>query len=162
MTLNNSNYSSQGVFKMINDKLNLSGKLKIDHYDSSMNLIDSKNLNNLIVTQGKIWIMSRAIGNTTSLMTRIGIGAGTNPPALTDTSLQTQIGPRSSLDSVSQNDNQATYVATFGPVSYDTTITEAGLFSAASGGIMLSRVLFTAINKSAADTIVISWVITLN
>jgi hypothetical protein len=40
-------------------------------------------------------------------------------------------------------------------------ITEAGIFNASSSGTLLSHVVFSAINKGAADSLTITWTITV-
>jgi hypothetical protein len=41
-------------------------------------------------------------------------------------------------------------------------VTEAGLFSAVSAGTLLCRTVFSVINKGAADTLGITWTVTVN
>ena len=49
------------------------------------------------------------------------------------------------------------YVATFGAGVATGTLTEAGIFNAASSGTMFSRTVFAAINKTASDSVTITW-----
>ena len=41
-------------------------------------------------------------------------------------------------------------------------VVEAGIFNASSSGTMLCRVVFSAINKAADDTMSVTWTITLS
>jgi len=41
-------------------------------------------------------------------------------------------------------------------------VSEAGIFNASSAGDMLARTVFSTINKAAADTLGITWTITVN
>jgi hypothetical protein len=51
--------------------------------------------------------------------------------------------------------------ATFGPGVNTGAITEAGLFSASSGGTMFARKVFGVYTKEAGDTVVFTWQITI-
>jgi len=48
------------------------------------------------------------------------------------------------------------------PAAAGAAITEAGIFNAASSGDMLCRTVFAVLNKAAADSMVITWTITLS
>jgi hypothetical protein len=41
-------------------------------------------------------------------------------------------------------------------------ITEAGIFNAATGGTMLCRTTFPVINKGSADSLAVTWVVTVS
>ena len=41
-------------------------------------------------------------------------------------------------------------------------VTEAGIFNAGSGGTMLCRTTFPAVNKASGDSIAITWVVTVS
>lgn len=51
-------------------------------------------------------------------------------------------------------------VGTFGPGNAVGAITEAGVFTASSGGTMLARQVFAVINKDSDDSLEITWEIT--
>ena len=117
-------------------------------------------VNNLVVTTGKNFLASAILNNSTSPFTQIGVGTGTNAAALTDTTLQAQIH-RAAFTSSSVAGNVAQMVLTMGPGVATGAITEAGIFNAPSGGTMLSRVVFSAINKGSGDTLIITWNVTV-
>jgi hypothetical protein len=52
-------------------------------------------------------------------------------------------------------------VATFPAGTGTGAITEAGILNAASAGILLCRTTFSVINKGAADTLGITWTVTV-
>jgi hypothetical protein len=54
------------------------------------------------------------------------------------------------------------YVATFPAGTGTGAVTEAGLFNASSAGTLLCRTVFSVINKGAADTLGITWTVTVN
>lgn len=98
-----------------------------------------------------------------AVMGYIGVGTGTTAAAAGDTGLQTPLGSRAA----------STYAHTTGTKVFTQSvvlaagvatgaITEAGVFNAASGGTMLDRVVFSAINKAAGDSLTITFTFTLS
>jgi hypothetical protein len=98
---------------------------------------------------------------TTTAMSHMAIGTGTSAAAAGDTTLGTEAG-RVTLTSTTVTANAVAYVATFGAGTGTGAITEAGLFNASSSGDMLCRTVFSVINKGAADTLGITWTVTVN
>lgn len=145
---------------MIKEYVDAIGTLKIQLYNEFGNLILEKDLKNLVVATGKNWIVSRMGGNTSNIMTHMGLGTGTALPAQGDIGLGSPLS-RIALQSSNITDNTISYVATFGPGVNTGAVTEAGIFNAASGGTMLNRTTFDVVNKSAADTIIITWNVTV-
>jgi flavin-dependent dehydrogenase len=66
------------------------------------------------------------------------------------------------LDSLTANVGVVTHTSTFEAGDATGAITEAGIFNAASGGQMLARTVFPAVNKSSTDTLAITWVVTIS
>ena len=58
--------------------------------------------------------------------------------------------------------NAIAYVATWAANDATAALTEAGIFDAASGGDMLCRTKFDVVNKGAADSMTITWTITVS
>jgi len=89
-------------------------------------------------------------------MSRIAIGTGTAAPADTDTALGSEVARLSATYSHSSGTNYHTLEAEFSfAASY--AITEAGLFNQDSGGTMLARHTFAAINVASGDTLRVTW-----
>lgn len=147
---------------MITENLKATGTLTIKHLDGSGKLINSYDLKNLVVTTGKNYFTSRAVGVAKPVMSHMALGSGTTAASLPDTSLQTQISTRVTLGSTVLSNNIITYETTFGPGICTGAITEAGIFNAATLGDMLCRTTFSVVNKAAPDTIIITWNVTLN
>ena len=116
---------------------------------------------NLIVDNGKNGIADQLIASPTiTKPTHMGIGTGTTAPAAGNTALVTEIGTRGSLTK-SRSGNVVTMVATFAAGNGTGAITEAGIFTASSGGTMYSRITFSVINKGANDTLELTWTYTI-
>ena len=141
---------------MLEEKLKLTGKLSI-----AINNEIVKEVDNLVVTDGKEFVASRMKDTTDGAMSHMAIGTGSTAAAAGDTTLGTEAG-RVALTSTTVTANAVAYVATFGAGTGTGAITEAGLFNASSSGDMLCRTVFSVINKGAADTLGITWTVTVN
>jgi hypothetical protein len=116
---------------------------------------------NLIVQVGKNFLASAVINNSTSPFVGMAIGTGTNAASLSDTTLQIE-SVRAAFTTYSVTTNVVSLSNTYAAGTGTGAVTEAGIFNnATSGGTMLSRVVFSAVNKSAADTLTINWTITV-
>jgi hypothetical protein len=144
-----------------NNEVKLTGMLTINRFDSTGALVESVEHKNLIVTNGKNFIASRMAGTASAVMSHMAVGTGTNAATVTDTALNTQNGIVE-LTSTTATDNTVTYTATFPAGTGTGALTEAGIFNAASAGAMLCRTVFPTINKQAADSISITWVVTIS
>jgi hypothetical protein len=146
---------------MIQDSIKVTGELKITVTNPNGNVTQETVIPNLVVTSGKDYIAERMKDATTTAMSHMAIGTGSTAAAAGDTTLGTEAG-RVTLTSTTVTANAVAYVATFGAGTGTGAITEAGLFNASSSGDMLCRTVFSVINKGAADTLGITWTVTVN
>ena len=115
---------------------------------------------NLVVDSGLAYILSALFSaDRTSIMNYIAIGSGTVAPAASNTALGAEISRIAS--SVTFSANVATVTATFGAGVGTGAISEAGIFNAATNGIMLDRVVFSVKNKDADDVFTVTFEITV-
>lgn len=122
---------------------------------------DSREIKNLVVTNGLGFIASRMRDASASVMSHMAVGSGTAAAALANAALGTELG-RVALTSTTVTGNQVTFIATFPAGTGTGALTEAGIFNAASAGTMLCRTLFSVVNKDAGDTLSITWTITIS
>ena len=141
---------------MINDGLILKGKLAI-----ALNGETVKEVDNLVVTAGKGFVASRMKDASTTAMTHMAIGTGSTAAAASNTALGSQ-SARTTLTSTTVSGADITYVDTFPAGTGTGAITEAGILNASSGGTLLCRTVFSVINKASADTLGITWTVTVN
>jgi len=146
---------------MLHDSIILTGALKIVLADAEGNIKDELEVPNLVVDVGKNFIASRMIGTTDDIMSHMAIGTGTTSPAGGDTTVESEVG-RVALTSNVRTDNAIAYVATFPAGTGTGAITEAGILNDSTGGILLCRTTFSVINKGAADTLGITWTVSVN
>lgn len=145
---------------MIHDGIKLKGRLKIEVTGPDGNVIDTKEVDNLVVTDGKEYVASRMAGTSASVMSHMAIGDNSTAAAVGQSELSNEVA-RVSLTSTSVNDNDVVYVATF-PANTPSTqksVVEAGIFNGGSTGTMLCRTVFGTITKSASDSLTITWTV---
>ena len=140
---------------MINDNLALTGALTIE-----VNDVVVQKTNNLVVTAGKDWVADR-MNDVNTVMTHMALGTGTTAAAAGDTTLVTELD-RNVLTSTTVVNNTIAYACTWAAGDGTGAITEAGIFDASTAGDMLARTVFSVVNKGAADSITITWTITIS
>jgi hypothetical protein len=145
---------------MMNDGLKLRGDVALVLRDKHGNVKDERNIKNLIVDTGLNFICDR-MKNDETAMTHMALGSGSTAAAAGDTSLGSQLGSREALDSDTVSANTITYTSSFEANDATGSVTEAGIFNAASGGTMLCRTVFAVVNKGADDSLSVTWTITL-
>lgn len=148
------------------DNLKVKGELKIEMFDGNGVKYFEKNEKNLAVLVGREWIAARLkdTGLPTQ-MTHMELGQGATATSATDTDVNVPFAPRArvalSVAGGTVTSNSVTYTGTFGPGVGTGPVTEAILVNASSGGTVLCRTVFGVLTKPAADTISISWTISI-
>jgi hypothetical protein len=141
---------------MVNENLKLTGALTIALNDEVVHEVD-----NLVVTAGKNYVASRMKDTTKAAMTHMAVGTGTTEALAAQTALVTE-NDRNTLTSTTVTANAIAYVCTWAAGDATAALTEAGIFNASSGGDMLCRTVFSVVNKAAADSMTITWTVTVS
>ena len=142
---------------MINDNLALTGALTI-----AVNNEVIQETNNLVVSVGKEWVADR-MADANTVMTHMAIGTGTTAAAAGDTALGTELDRNAlTVSGGTVSTNTIQYACTWAAGDGTGAITEAGIFDASSAGDMLARTVFDVVNKGAADSMTITWTITVS
>lgn len=148
---------------MIDETMQLQGAMTLIVRRASGD-IETVHKDNIIVNVGFDFIAD-AIGKSASrpsVMGFIALGTGTTAAAASQSALVFEL-----------DRNAATYAHTTGTKAFSFTadfpagdgtgaITEAGVFNAASGGIMLDRVVFPVVNKGADDSLTAVFTFTMS
>lgn len=147
---------------MVNDSLKFKGFLDIYLKDETGAVKQELHVPNLITTAGKNFIADQ-LSNTpgSTKMTHMAIGTSSTAAAVGDTTLGTELD-RNALTSSTDSGAVLTLVGDWAAGDGTGAITEAGIFNAASSGVMLARSVFSVINKGAGDTLSITWTITIS
>lgn len=128
-------------------------------------VIDSREIKNLIVTAGKAGMASRLNGSGgEAAFTYLAVGIGTGAAAAGDTTLGSEItdsGLARAAATVSRvtttvTNDTARLVYSW-TVSGTKAVTEAGAFNASSAGTLLGRQVFSAINVESGDTLQLTY-----
>lgn len=119
----------------------------------------------LVPTAGKAFIAGKLSGDDADTPNRIAWGTGTTDPVAGNTALETEASEAratATLSRVTTTTTNDTFQAV-GTLTADgtKTISEAGLFDAASGGDMIVRATFAGIPLVSGDQIQITWKIQL-
>lgn len=147
------------------ESLRVCGHLTFVLRDRYGRVKELRRVHNLIVNTGLGHITARLVGTSQGVMSHMALGAGSSVVAAGNTTLGSQLGSREAFESVVRqglSSESVVYVATFDPGEATGAITEAGIFNAASAGVMLCRTVFAVINKSASDTLQVTWTVTFS
>ncbi len=150
---------------MLNDKLKLTGEVKLVLRDKAGNIKDTREVKNLVVRSGLAFIISRMAGTSKGVMSHMALGSSSTAASPEQSDLVSMLGSREALDSTTITgtyNEKIQYVATFEAGDATGAVVEAGVFNASVGGDMLCRTVFSVVNKAADDTLAITWTITLS
>jgi hypothetical protein len=157
---------------MAQDSLKIKGHARFVLTDENGNIKDVREAENMIVSGGLAMIaMAMSRVTNTYICSGMGVGTGTTPVATTDINLETSAA-YVALTSAGQGSEAASshsviYTATFNPGVGTAALTEAVICCAASAygdkpvGNILNHLVFSVINKAAADTLAVTWTVVL-
>jgi hypothetical protein len=143
----------------MNDNMRIDVNCFVKLYDENGDLKDSREVHNTVTTAGKAGIADQVLASPT--LTKMGwMAIGTGSPAAN--ALGTELD-RNAFTSKTRNTNVVTVIGDWAAGDGTGAITEAGTFDQASiGGNMWMSCSFSVINKAAADTLQITWTLTVN
>lgn len=145
---------------MFTESVKVLGNLSVKLYDETGLIKDTREVKNLVVAVGKDLIASRLVGNALPIPSHMALGSSSTAASTSQTALGGELG-RVVLDSTARTNNTISYVATFAAGTATGTVQEAGIFNDGSSGNMLCRTTFSAVNKAAGDTVVVTWNVTV-
>lgn len=155
----------------MNQGAKLNGWIKIDHFDTEGNLIETVETPNALTNTGFTEVAGLFCSDQSGSYTAfdyIAVGTGTTAATATNTQLgteETQNGltraaSTGTLVQVNVANDTAQLVKSF-TVTGNVAVTESGVFNASSAGTMLCRQTFSAINVANGDTLQITWKVTV-
>ncbi len=142
-------------------EIKLKANVLIERRTKDGKVLDKEELHNLIVSVGKERVAKLINGVSTTYFRAIAIGIGTNAPADTDTSLQSEY-TRALATTSYEAGNKAVFEHTFS-FTEAVSITEAGIFDSdsVSGSTMLNRFTFSAKNVDVDTNLYVKVTITV-
>jgi len=139
--------------------------VRITALDKDGNIKDERHISNLVTNAGFAGMASRCNGDgAEAAFTYIAVGTGTTAAAVGNTTLQTETAASglsraagtASRTTTDVTNDTASLTKTF-TVSGTVAVTESGVLNAASGGTLLSRQTFTAVNVVNGDSLQVTW-----
>lgn len=153
---------SVGRGRLLHEAVALRGRVLVELHGPDGHLKARRQVDNLVVTAGKNHVADRLSSSPAEgAMSHMAVGTGSTAPAAGNTTLGAEID-RNALTSFIDAGNVVTYVGDWAAGdATNSAIAEAGIFNAGAAGTMLARATFTAIDKGAADTLKITWTVTV-
>lgn len=162
-------YAQRAAELEFQDCIKMRGCLELQLLDPDGNPVPDtyRKVNNVVVTAGRSYVLSRIQSSTpqTDVINAIAVGTSTTAPATGDTLLGSEalrIAIATFVTSGLTN-NPPSWQAqcTFATNQANTTLGEAGMFNATGANVvtMLSHVTFATISKATSNTLAISYTI---
>jgi hypothetical protein len=143
------------------DSSKVTGMVNVVVRDDAGKIKQEFTVPNLVVDTGLAFIASRMKDTTDAAMSHMAVGTDNTAANAADTTLGTELD-RVALTSTIVSTNSIAYVATFSAGTGTGALTEAGLFNDPTTGTMLCRTVFAVINKGAADSMTVTWTVTIS
>lgn len=143
------------------DSSKVTGMVNVVVRDDAGKIKQEFTVPNLVVDTGLAFIASRMKDTTDAAMSHMAVGTDNTAANAADTTLGTELA-RQALASTTVTDNSIAYVATFAAGTGTGALTEAGIFNDPTTGTMLCRTVFAVINKGAADSMTVTWTVTIS
>ena len=147
----------------MDETIKLTGYVKYTLIDKNGMVKQTYEDHNLVVVVGKSYLAQFLATDpqTGTFMPYVGLGTSSAVPSPSDVNLTSPLPTRirGTLSSVSNTWNNSVSF----PATIDTgDITEAGLFSAVTGGTMFSHQVFTVFHKDVSDSFNVNWTVTFS
>ncbi len=149
----------------INDHIEMKGRLTMRIYSKTGELVSQQTADNDIVRTGRDLVAKQFIGLGGGIapISHLAVGTGTTPVSpQNDTALGSEIGrvlinPATQLANTPEGRVKVTVTADLDFSIGNGVLTEAGLFNAATAGVMYNRVVFPAVNKTTDFKLTLIW-----
>lgn len=149
---------------MLKDGFKATGRVGIVLKDKDGNVKETRDVTNLVVTEGTSFIASRMVGTTQNVMSTMALGTSNQTPAATDTGVVTAATGESTSVTASVSGAVVTYTATFSAIGSGGTvgIQEAAITNDDTSDKCLCRVIFDVVNKGEDDSMSVTWTVTIS
>jgi hypothetical protein len=151
-----------------NEGIKIKGIVEYISKDKNGNIKEIRTIPNLITNAGKSAVAGLLLSDVSvDSFDAIAIGTGTNEAEATDTTLQTETSRRGGANvtgtRVTTNvTNDTAQLSTTFTFDSEVAITESGVFNHnTTGGDMLARHTFSALNFSDGDSLQVNWKIVI-
>lgn len=146
--------------------IRMRGSLRIWLADLQGEVLEELLINNLLVTQGRSWVLGQleSVNIVTSqTIGYLAIGSGTAAPTTADTGLNNEVTRIAigtfSTTGLTANPPSWQAQCSFATSQANTTLAEVGLFNSSAGGTMLAHATYASFVKATSNTLNISYTI---
>ncbi len=150
--------------RVVREFIPITGEVFLELVDGYGRIKDQQKVHNLVVDSGENHIADQLSSSPgQSAMSHMAIGTGSTAAAFGDTLLGAETD-RNALTSRTDSVNVVTYVGTWAAGDgTNSALREAGIFNIATANTitMLARAVYANIDKQAADTLTITWTVTV-
>jgi hypothetical protein len=151
----------RGTGTSILERLKARGTVLVEQWRAG-ELVEVRVGDNLVVTTGLNAVIDRLQGTSVGVHDFQAIGTGTTAAVVGNTALETEIGTRVQGTLSQPAATTDRLVSTFAAGNGTGAITETGRLTAASGGNLFARQVFSVINKAAGDSLQVTHDITVS
>jgi hypothetical protein len=142
--------------KLMKNPIQIIGTIRLELRGPDGRLKARRQVRNIIPNAGRQLIIDRLQGNTPAVPDYIAIGTGATAAAAADTTLQTEVArAQGALTQPDAHTDRC--IVTFAAGTGTGNIAEAGRLNAAAAGVLVGRQTFTAVNKTASDSLQITY-----
>ena len=149
----------------LHDALDPRGQLIMQKMDARNTLVETIHVHNSIVLSGRDLIAKLFVKEAIEPVSHVAVGTGTTPVQASDAILANEvfrkliapIDPSQHITTTDTSKRKVTITAELDFGEANGALTEAGLFNAASAGVMYNRVVFPPINKTADFKLTLIW-----
>jgi hypothetical protein len=141
----------------MNESLLIKGQIQAVVFNTHGEEVQRTAVANMVVNSGRALVIDRLQSAASAVADYVAIGTSSTAATASQTTLVSEIAR--AQGTLSQPDAYTDrVVATFGPGVGTGTITEVGRLNASSGGTLMGRgILASSVNKSAGDTLQITY-----
>lgn len=147
---------------MSDNSITASGVVEVVLRDADGHIVQQFRTHNLVVQTGLEYVAG-LLGFTGSpdQISHIGVGTSSVGPSGEQTDLVSPLGDRAEW--VNRSTSSASFSLTADFLAGESTgaITECGLFNSFTAGAMICRTVFDVVNKSATNSLSITWTISI-
>jgi hypothetical protein len=149
----------------LQDALDMRGRLTVQRRNAANDLVETIQVNNSIVLSGRDLVAKLFINEPIDPVSHVAVGTGSTPVAAANSALASEvfrkaINPVDPSQHITTTDNDKRRVMITAELDFaeaNAALTEAGLFNAATAGVMYNRVVFPPINKTADFKLTLIW-----
>jgi hypothetical protein len=152
------------------ESIELKGQLRLSLTDRDGNTVLTQTAHNKVVTSGRD-LVAKLFSNVenTATVGFVAVGTGDKEVSESDAALATQLGDRKALgnfdvnkdlSTVGSGDNARRKITRTVELDFaeaNGELREAGLFTAATGGVMYNRVVFPTVTKTSSFKLTLVW-----